>query len=105
MVNFRCEIKGLNEQGKRVNVCGFDGRIKNNSDDAVKPIFFLDIDEALNEKKRLLQIIKEHKEKVISDATKDIQKLIEEGKMLRPCNLCLRENNEHSELKLKLTVI
>lgn len=105
MVNFRCEIKGLNEQGKRVNVCGFDGRIKNNSDDAIKPIFFLDIDEALNEKKRLLQIIKEHKEKVISDATKDIQNLIEEGKMLRPCNLCLRENNEHSELKLKLTVI
>ena len=49
--------------------------------------------------------VKEHKEKVISDTTKDIQKLIEEGKMLRPCNLCLRENNEHSELKLKLTVI
>lgn len=106
MVNFRCEINGLNEQGKCINVCGFNGRIKNNSDDTIKPIFFLDIGEALNEKKRLLQIIKKHKERVILETKKSLERLIkyENTMLLSPCSF-LNEDDKNSELKLKVTII
>lgn len=49
MIDFECEIKGFDFYGNYVTVCSFDGRVRVDSEDLIKPQFFLTLDEALKE--------------------------------------------------------
>jgi len=54
MVDFECEIRGVDKKGKDVDVCSFSGRIDKSGDSTIKKIFFLNINEAIKEKERLI---------------------------------------------------
>lgn len=63
MIEFECEIRGTDKYGKNKIVCSCSARTTNDDDYLNKPIFFLDVNEALREKERIISDIKEDIEK------------------------------------------
>ena len=59
MIEFECEIRGTDKYGKNKNVCSCSVRTTNDDDYLNKPIFFLEVNEALKEKERIISDIKE----------------------------------------------